>query len=181
MANTRFYCQLNFQFHLAAVSIGVVQSEYTVEETDLNAEICLRLDELQNGQLGINVTVGLTTADVTASTNLVPLPTDDTFCNPQDAVGDYETVQILQVEFFSTNTVGAISCTRPPITINDDTVVEDPETFIVSIIDSLPPGINVDSSATSATVTIISDVHDRKYDVSNSLIKLKPIIIVLPN
>ena len=144
----------------------MVQSEYTVDETDLNAEVCLRLNELQDEQLGINVVVELTTASVTASTLTVPLPAGDAYCNPEDAVADYETVQMLQVEFSSTSRVGAISCTRQQITVNDDTIVEDPETFMVSIIDSLPPGIDVDRSSNSTTVSIISDAQDRKCSVS---------------
>lgn len=147
----------------------MVQSEYSVGETDRNAEVCLRLNELQNEQLEINVIVELTAASVTASTLTVPLPADDGFCNPEDAVADYETVQTLQVEFSSTSRVGAISCTRQQITVNDDTIVEDPETFMVSIIDSLPPGIDVDPAANSTTVSIISDARDRKSNVSWSI------------
>jgi len=138
------------------------QSEYTIEETDLNVLVCLRLSELQNEQLGIDVTVRMTTANVTASADPVPLPANDAFCNI-DVTGDYVTAETLEVEFSSASTVGAIACA--PITINNDTVVEDPETFTVSIIsDSLPPGIN--SSATSATVFIISDASDSKYNVT---------------
>ena len=142
----------------------MAQSEYTIEETDLNVLVCLRLSELQNEQLGIDVTVRLTTADVTASADPVPLPANDAFCNLEDTDGDYETAQTLEVQFSSASTVGTIACT--PITINNDIVVEDPETFTVSIIDSLPPGIELDPSATSATVFIISDASDSKHNVT---------------
>jgi len=142
----------------------MAQLEYTVTETDPSAEVCLRLNGLSNEQLGSNVIVRLNATGVTASTVSVPLPTDDSFCNDGDAVIEHEIVQMSQVEFSSTSTVGAISCTRQLITINDDPIVEDPETFIVSIIDSLPP---INSSATSATVSIISDASDRKCNVSN--------------
>jgi len=145
----------------------MAQSEYIIEETDLNVFVCLRLSELQNEQLGIDVTVQLTTADVTASADPVPLPANDAFCNLEDTDGDYETAQILEVQFSSASTVGTIACT--PITINNDTVVEDPEIFTISIIDSLPPGIELDPSATSSTVLIISDASDSKYNVTQQL------------
>ena len=146
----------------------MAQSEYTVAETDPSAEVCLRLTELSNEQLGTNVIVRLNATGVTASPLTVPLPTDDSSCNSENAIGDYEIVQMFQVEFSSTSTVGAISCTRELITINDDTIVEDPEIFIVSIIDILPQGVtDIDLFATSATVSIISDGSDRKYNVSN--------------
>jgi len=142
----------------------MAQSEYTIEETDLNVLVCLRLSELQDEQLGIDVTVRLTTADVTASADPVPLPANDAFCN-REVTGDYETAQTLEVQFSSASTVGTIACT--PITIDNDTVVEDPETFTVSIIiDSLPPRMDLDLSATSATVFIISDASDSKYNVT---------------
>jgi len=141
----------------------MAQSKYIIEETDLNVLVCLRLSELQNEQLGIDVTVQLTTADVTASADQVRLPANDAFCDLEVTDGDYVKAQPLEVEFSSASMVGIIACT--PITINNDIVVEDPETFMVSIItDSLPPGIN--SSATSATVFIISDASDSKYNVT---------------
>lgn len=140
----------------------MAQSEYIIEETDLNVLVCLRLSELQNEQLGIDVTVRLTTADVTARADPAPLPAD-AFCTDGVAMGDYVKAQTLEVQFSSASTVGTIACT--PITINNDIVVEDPETFTVSIIsDSLPPGIN--SSANSTTVIIISDASDSKYNVT---------------